>query len=56
MTIKQAKATARALGFKLTHEDGEFRVCPIGGHEGQAYYTDDLDDAIGTARWMSERA
>ena len=27
--------------------DGEYRACPKGGTEAEAYYTDDLDDAVG---------
>jgi hypothetical protein len=28
--------------------DGEYRACPKGGTEAQAYYTSDLEDAVGT--------
>jgi hypothetical protein len=54
MTIKNAKNMLRALGYTLSHRDGEFRVAPIDGtpatREARAYYTDDLDDAISTVR------
>jgi hypothetical protein len=60
MTLVQAKATLRALGFTLSHRDGEYRVAPIDGtpaqKEARANYTDDLDDAIGTARHEAARA
>lgn len=50
-TIKQARDEVRGLGFTLRKtECGEFRLCPKGGTENQAYYTDCLDDAVGTAR------
>lgn len=54
MTLKNAKAMLRALGYTLSHRDGEFRVAPMDGtpdsREARAYYTDDLDDAIATVR------
>jgi len=32
----------------------EWRVCPRGANEERAYYTDDLDDAVATARAIAE--
>ncbi len=37
-------------------EDNEYRVNFKAGKEATAYYTDDADDALGTARAMSRRA
>ena len=57
MTIEQAAAEAKVLGFKLTYDRGygEYRLCPIGGTEAQAYYTADQADALDTARnWIGE--
>lgn len=58
MTQAQAKLTLRALGFTMSRRDGEFRIAPMDGtpaqKEARAYYTDDLSDAVGTAR--QERA
>lgn len=43
--------------IKCTHKDGEFRVTLDGlskeREEAVAYYTDDFDDALGTAVHMS---
>jgi hypothetical protein len=59
MTIKNAKAMLRALGYTLSHRDGEFRAAPMDGtpetREARAYYTDDLDDAIATVRFEVSR-
>lgn len=50
MTLKDAKLIARELGYSLTKRDDEYRANPIGGTEATAYYTNDLEDAIGTIR------
>ncbi len=55
-TLKAAREALRAIGWRITHDDGEYRVCPNGGHDGLAYYTNDLSDAVGTARHEAERA
>jgi hypothetical protein len=52
VTIKEAKAIARALNCSLHSCDGEFRVNFFGADEASAYYTIDLDDAIDTAKAM----
>lgn len=55
MTIRDAKLEVAKLGMVLSKtEHGEFRVNFKGGSEATAYYTDDLDDAVGTARLMSK--
>jgi len=51
MTLVQAKQIAKDLGFTLTttvHD--EYRINRKGGTEASAYYTNDLDDALSTAR------
>lgn len=54
MSLQNAKAAARTLGFTLSKRDGEYRLAPVNGtpdqKEAQAHYTNDLDDALGTAR------
>jgi hypothetical protein len=55
MNFSEAKALVRPLGFTLTKRDGEYRLAPIHGtpasREAGAYYTNDLEDAVGTARF-----
>lgn len=55
--FRKAKAELAAIGITLSwHEFGnEYRVNLRGGHEATAYYTTDLDDAIGTGRDMAQR-
>jgi len=54
MTIKEAKATARASGFSLSKTEwGEFRVNVAGGPEATAYYAGDLQEALDTMRHMA---
>jgi hypothetical protein len=59
VSFAEAKATVRALGFSLTKRDGEYRLAPLSvappERENFACYTDDLDDAIGTARAEAAR-
>lgn len=46
MTQKEAKAECARIGFTFRKTDwGDYRVCPKGGEEAQAYYTDDIADA-----------
>lgn len=57
MTIRHVKTTIRTLGLVCTRTlDGEYRVNYRQGAEATAYYTTDAEDAIGTARHMSQRA
>lgn len=53
-TQAQAREAIKALGmrFKKT-EAGDFRVSFPDDREAQAYYTDDLDDAVATAKAMA---
>jgi hypothetical protein len=56
MTIKEAKLEVSKIGMVLSKtEHGEFRVNFKGGSEATAYYTNDLDDAVGTARAMKKQ-
>jgi hypothetical protein len=55
MTIKQAREELGRVGMVLRASDGEFRVNVRGGAESTAYYTNDLDDAVGTGRLMAAR-
>lgn len=49
-TQKQAREMCKAMGFTFrATQDGEFRIAPRKGNEDQAYYTTDIQDAVGTA-------
>lgn len=48
-TLKEAKATAKRLGYQLRKTDGEFEVYPTGNRDA-AYFTDCIVDALQTAR------
>ena len=54
--VRKADAIAaiRATGSSAKYHDGEWRVNVPGGSEATAYYTNDADDAINTARRMME--
>lgn len=54
MTQKEAKAECARIGFTFRKTDwGDYRVCPKGGEEALAYYTDDIADACNTAQAMA---
>lgn len=53
-TLEQARAQLAPLGVVLTKSDGEYRVNFKGGAEATAYYTDDLNDAVGTGKAMAK--
>jgi hypothetical protein len=69
MTLKHARTIAHTLDMTIRHLDGEYRVAPrVGARscwvasygvmtadraEKLAYYTNDLDDAVATARQMA---
>jgi hypothetical protein len=54
MTFKEAKQKVAAMDrMTITKKPEEFRVNYKGGKEPTAYYTDDLEDAVETARVMS---
>lgn len=52
MTLAEAKQIVRQYGFTLTKSEGEYRVGT--GREESSYYTDDLADAVGTAKHMAQ--
>lgn len=52
ITLKEAQRIVREWRMVLTHNYGEYRVNFRGGSEATAYYADDVDDAINTARAM----
>lgn len=55
MKLKDAKATVRTYrATLLKSEDGEYCVTLDGDNGAQSYFTNDLTDAIGTARLMRE--
>lgn len=62
MTYQDAQRYARQHGYKLTRTpyDHEYRLAPCiadrAKAERQAYYTDDLDDALGTLNIQLRRA
>lgn len=56
MTLTQAKKLCAQIGCVLTKPDRfeeEYRVNFKGGSECSAYYTNDLNDAVSTARAMA---
>ncbi len=57
VTQKHALTAIRKLGASVRYssEWGEYRVNVPGGTEGTAYYTDDAQDAIQTAKVMMQR-
>ena len=62
LTEKEAIIRCRAIGVTLRKRDGEYRVSPWtfsqernGASERNAYYTNDMADALGTAWAMIER-
>jgi hypothetical protein len=50
ITLKQAKSELKAIGFTITKRNNEYRINHTSGTEATAYYTDDIEDAIATAR------
>lgn len=52
MTLAQAKADLAKIGITIRKRDNEYRVNFKGGSEESAYYTTDLDDAVGTGHAM----
>jgi hypothetical protein len=61
--VADAFALIRDMGMTCTYKDKEFRVDyrpydkrKVRGDEGSAYFTNDAQDAIATARTMSRRS
>lgn len=49
----ETRIALKVIGVTLTRKDGEFRVNLKDGAEATAYYTDDLEDALGTGHQMA---
>jgi hypothetical protein len=52
LRLADVHAELRRLDMVITHVDDEYRVNFKGGREATAYYTNDLADALSTARLM----
>lgn len=52
ITQKQAIHHIRSMGASIKISEGEYRINIPKGNEATAYYTDDPEDAINTARHM----
>lgn len=50
--MKKIMRNTNFVGCTLRKKGGEYRVNYFGGKEGTAYYTNDLSDAVETARMM----
>ena len=59
MTLAQARTLAASMGYTIRKSAGEYAVIPRTGsreqREDRTYYTDDLQDALDTARDMAHR-
>jgi hypothetical protein len=55
ITLERVREILRELGITIgnRNEYGEYRVNLKGAGEGPAYYTDSLDDALGTGKHMA---
>lgn len=53
MTDRELRIAVHALGMNIQKRDGEYRINWPGADEDQAYYTDDRQDALDTARAMA---
>lgn len=54
VTQKAAIFAIRAMGLSVRVDAGEYRVNYRNGTEASAYYTDDAEDAVATARSMAD--
>lgn len=52
MTRADYLVTIRNMGLSAKRVEGEYRINYIDGKEATAYYTDNAEDAIGTATLM----
>jgi predicted transcriptional regulator of viral defense system len=55
LTIAEARAILRRIGYTLRVECGEYRINRKGRGEATAYYATDLEEAVGTARFEAAR-
>ena len=53
LTLKAVKAGLAARGISIHKIDGEYKVYPK-GTIGQAYFTNDLTDALGTGQLIAQ--
>lgn len=53
LRFTETRVALKVIGVTLTRKDGEFRVNLKGAAEATAYYTTDLDDALGTGQHMA---
>lgn len=54
MPMREVRQRCEVYNCRVTKQDGEYRVIHNKDtREATAYYTDDADDAIGTARIMN---
>ncbi len=58
LTVKgvQGELAANGVAFRSLPESGEFRVVVMGKAEIQAYYTDELGDALSTGKAMAGKS
>ena len=54
-TVADCFAAIRATGCRVSRVNGEWRVTPPDGNTRATYFTDDNEDAIGTARMMTKK-
>lgn len=54
-TVLEAKKRLADFGMTLRKKDGEYRVNFLGGKEAEAYYTDDICDAVDTGIHMRQQ-
>jgi hypothetical protein len=55
--FKIIKRHLQMIGMTITQKNGEYRVnYAVGGTEATAYYTNDIQDAIGTAKHMAKQS
>lgn len=47
-TMKRAKEVLRGIATINRTQAGDYRACLLWAEPSTAYYTDDLDDAVGT--------
>jgi hypothetical protein len=52
LTLADVRTRLREMGMVITHVDDEYRINFRNGKEATAYYTNALDDALGTALLM----
>lgn len=56
MTKKELKAAIKDLGMTVRERDGEIRINLKGNPESEAYYTNERQDALDTAKLIASAA